>query len=166
MIDLYTVTMDGLRRFGRVTPRLAFHPRGRGTSVAFGSVNGGRARCARVRVRCARVVNRSWETWVRFDCESATVGIVTVAPTSIMASRAVIGGTVDARAVGAKKEDEEEEENARGGGEGIDPGLVDELYESLRDAVRGLIKSSDERIGICFVCRVVSLSNDGDGSLY
>jgi hypothetical protein len=53
-----------------------------------------------------------------------------------MASRAVIGGIVDERAVVTKKEDEEE--NARVGGEGIDPGLVDELYESLRDAVRRL----------------------------
>lgn len=53
-----------------------------------------------------------------------------------MASRAVIGGIVDERADVTKKE--EEEENARCGGEGIDPGLVDELYESLRDAVRRL----------------------------
>lgn len=64
-------------------------------------------------------------------------GCTDIDPSSIMASRAVVGGIVDARAVGTKKE--EEEENARGGGEGIDPGLVDELYESLRDAVRGLI---------------------------
>lgn len=57
-----------------------------------------------------------------------------------MASRAVIGGIVDERAVVTKKE--EDEENARVGGEGIDPGLVDELYESLRDAVRGSINQS------------------------
>lgn len=85
-----------------------------------------------------------------------------------MASRAVIGGIVDERAVVTKKE--EDEENARVGGEGIDPGLVDELYESLRDAVRGSINQSNQsivgrtdRVAFCVSCRV---SNDGDGSLY
>jgi hypothetical protein len=74
------------------------------------------------------------------------IGIVTASPTAVMASRAVVRGVGDERA-GATTKEEADEEDARVGGEELAPGLVDELYESLRDAVRWTDSSVDSVVG-------------------
>ena len=98
---------------------------------------------ARARARSPRA-GRSEET--RDRLRIAGIGIVTASPTAVMASRAVVRGVGDERA-GATTKEEADEEDARVGGEELAPGLVDELYESLRDAVRWTDSSVDSVVG-------------------